>query len=202
MRVLVADSDPVTLHWTSALARDLGHETVCVADGDAAWIALQEQVFTIVISDWLMPGLDGIELCTQLRAQSRPPYTYFILMTAMDRCPEAHECAIEAGVDDFLVKPVTPHRLRMRLLVAGRLITFMRQLGQRRRHVPICAECKQIRDEEGTWHTVEGYLCKCLGTDFTHGMCPACFQRSLIEMRGARLRSEADESAGQTPLRV
>jgi CheY-like chemotaxis protein len=183
MRVLIADDDPVTLHWTSALSRDMGHETVCVEDGEAAWNLLQAEEFTAVISDWVMPKVNGIELCKNLRQQSLAPYTYFILMTVVDRRPDYYEQAIQAGVDDFLVKPVKPHELRMRLLVAGRLITFMRQLGQNRNHVPICAQCKKIRDESGAWHTLEGYLCNCLRTDFTHGMCNDCFTDSLEELR-------------------
>ncbi|MFT5128397.1 MAG: sigma-B regulation protein RsbU (phosphoserine phosphatase) [Rhodothermales bacterium] len=162
----------------------MGHTTVCVDDGEAAWQLLQTEPFHTVISDWIMPGMDGVELCKNLRQQSLAPYTYFILMTVMDRSPATYELAINSGVDDFLVKPVRPHNLRMRLLVAGRLITFMRQLGQNRNHVPICAHCKKIRDEGGSWHTLEGYLCDCLRTDFTHGICPECFTDSLAEMRG------------------
>jgi DNA-binding response OmpR family regulator len=161
----------------------MGHETVCAKDGETAWKLLQTEAFTAVISDWVMPGINGIELCSNLREKSHSPYTYFILMTVVDRCPDAYERAIHAGVDDFLVKPFKPHELRMRLLVAGRLITFMRQLGQNRNHVPICAQCKNIRDDGGNWHTLEGYLCHCLRSDFTHGICTDCFHVALAEMR-------------------
>ena len=85
MRILVADDDPLSLHMVVYRMRQWGYEVVTCSDGNQAWDILQaDQPPNIAILDWMMPGLDGIELCQRIRAQSNGPYVYIILLTGKD----------------------------------------------------------------------------------------------------------------------
>ena len=85
MRILVADDDPLTMHMVVYRLRQWGHDVMTAGDGVEAWKALEEHELPhVAILDWMMPGLDGLELCRRLRAQSNDPYVYVILLTGKD----------------------------------------------------------------------------------------------------------------------
>jgi signal transduction histidine kinase len=126
MRNLIAEDDlPTSLVLQRAVQR-LGFPFVACADGESAWTQFRLQQPDIVISDWLMPGIDGPELCRRTRASQ--PYTYFILATALD--DTAHELeGMRAGADDYLRKPVAVDELEARLIAAERVVTLHRHLA-------------------------------------------------------------------------
>ncbi len=119
MRVLVADDDPVTRHTVAALVRAHGHDPIIARDGAEALALHEADPFAVVVTDWHMPDLDGLGLLARIRAGDRDRYTYVIMLTGTGR--EAAAEAMEAGVDDFLVKPVAPAELGVRLRVAERI---------------------------------------------------------------------------------
>ena len=88
-----------------ALAR-LGHEIVEAVDGEEAWGLLQDEPLRLIISDWMMPELDGLELCRRIRGSDAPEYTYFILLSARDNTEENQFTAIQAGVDQWLIREI------------------------------------------------------------------------------------------------
>ncbi len=143
----------------------------------------------IALVDWMMPGMEGIEVCAFVRQQTDRPYTYLILLTAKaDK--EAVAAGLEAGADDYVVKPCDLTELRARLRVGERMValerTLARQVVQLRESldhvrqlkelIPICAWCKRVRDDEDYWHHIEEYLHRETGSDFTHGICPHCLE--------------------------
>jgi diguanylate cyclase (GGDEF)-like protein len=129
MNVLVVEDDPVSaLVLTRALAT-LGHGVVGASNGARAieYLAENESDTAIVISDWMMPVIDGLELCRKIRATRTDYYTYFILMSSKDSKEDRVE-ALAAGVDDFLVKSLDPRELFARLNVAQRILKMQEQL--------------------------------------------------------------------------
>lgn len=121
MKILVVDDDPITSMMVGGILEDLGHVVTLKTSGADAWQILQSESFNVVISDWVMPVMDGVELCQQIRRRSDQQYTYFILLTVMG-LPEDRSKALEAGADDFLIKPIAPPEIVDRLDVAQRIL--------------------------------------------------------------------------------
>jgi diguanylate cyclase (GGDEF)-like protein len=130
MRILIAEDEPVSRRILERIVGGLGHEAVIARDGDEAWAALAPDTgaFDVVISDWLMPGLGGVDLCERVRAHADVSYTYFILVTALDG-KERYLSGMQAGADDYLTKPVDAEALEARLLVAARVTSLHRDLA-------------------------------------------------------------------------
>jgi DNA-binding response OmpR family regulator len=119
MKILVAEDDAVSRRVLEAVLQRMGHDCDVAEDGDQAWERLQQADYDVLITDWMMPGLAGPDLCRKLREASGDA-CYVIMLTALSG--EAHvRSAMDAGADDFLTKPLDRNQLAMRLAVAGRL---------------------------------------------------------------------------------
>ncbi|MDB6168222.1 MAG: response regulator [Verrucomicrobia bacterium] len=180
MKILTVEDEPVSRAvLRHALAR-LGHETVEAADGKEAWSLLQGEHLRLIISDWMMPRVDGLELCRRIRGASAPEYTYFILLSARDNSEENQFTAMEAGVDDFLTKPLSAHDLWTRLRVAERILRSTTHLHQLEGMLPICSYCKKIRDDQNYWQQIERYLSEHSRAEFSHSICPDCYRQNAL----------------------
>jgi diguanylate cyclase (GGDEF)-like protein len=135
MKILIAEDDPHQARQLDVLARTWGYEPVVVHDGLAALRALDApDAPRLVLLDWVLPGLDGIRVCREVREeQQQRPYTYIVLVTGQGGRPE-RLAGLEAGADDFLAKPVDPPELRARLNAGRRILILQEQLlsAQRR----------------------------------------------------------------------
>jgi DNA-binding response OmpR family regulator len=131
MNILFADDDATSRLIAKTTLRSLGHECLTVDDGAQAWDAFQSRQPDVVISDWLMPGLSGLELCRRIRACTTGGYTYFIMVTGQGGREQVIEGMI-AGADDYLVKPLDPEDLQARLIAAARVTSLHRQLADQR----------------------------------------------------------------------
>jgi diguanylate cyclase (GGDEF)-like protein len=128
MRILVADDSGVSRYMICTYLRDWGHDVIAVKDGGEALEVLQRDTgISLALVDWMMPGLDGIEVCRQLRATSDRAYTYMIAVTSRTEKQDL-VCALEAGFDDFLTKPVQPEELNARLVVGRRIVDLQQKL--------------------------------------------------------------------------
>ncbi len=181
-RLLIAEDDAVSARIMKAALDQAGYDTVVVGDGAEAWNLFQQEPVRLIISDWTMPGFDGLELCRRVRATTKLPYTYFILFTANGTTPENYTLATAAGVDDFLTKPIDRAILRMRLAVAERILKFTAEIRQLKELIPICSYCRKIRNEEKYWARVEDYIEKETGSRFSHSACPDCYDRELARI--------------------
>jgi CheY-like chemotaxis protein len=179
MKILALEDQPVAAMLLMAVLRSLGHEVELAAEGAAAWTKLESGAFRVVVSDWRMPGIDGLELCRMIR-QRGGDYVYFILISAQKITKENRQLAVEAGVDDFLMKPVDPEELGMRLHVAERIIGLTAQVKQLESFIPICSYCKKIRDDRKYWQEIESYFGQQQGAKFSHGVCPDCYDRVVV----------------------
>jgi diguanylate cyclase (GGDEF)-like protein len=131
MKVLVADDSAVPRMILERNLAALGHEIASAADGETAWALYQSFAPDVVLSDWLMPGIDGIELCRRIRSDGVDRYTYFVLLTAMTEV-EHVITAMVAGADDFMVKPLVRAALEATLIAAQRVTSLHEQLRDQR----------------------------------------------------------------------
>ena len=198
MRVLVADDEPT---GATILARSLerwGLEVVVAHDGEEAWrIIDQDGGIAMAILDWMMPGADGPELCRRIRQDERHAHMHVILLTTRDSHADV-VAGLDAGADDYLIKPFNPEELRARVHVGIRVLTLQDRLADRVAELqaalskvkqlsgllPICSYCKRIRGDENYWQKVESYLSEHTDAKFSHGICPQCYKTVLAEFEG------------------
>ena len=181
--ILIAEDDLVSAKILEIALSKLGYDPVIARDGVEAWEKFNREPVRLVVSDWMMPGLDGLALCEKVRARADTPYTYFILLTANRTTAENHELAAVAGVDDFLTKPLDREAIRMRLRVAERILQFTAEIRQLQELIPICVFCRKVRDEHDYWDQVESYIQKETGSRFSHGACPECYDKEIERLR-------------------
>jgi diguanylate cyclase (GGDEF)-like protein len=139
LRVLVADDDAGCRMVLRATVERLGHECRVAADGDEAWRLFEEEQPDVLITDWMMPGLDGPELCRRVRQHEADGYTYVILATALGEHENVLE-GMEAGADDYLTKPISPFDVRARLVAAKRVTELHKELD--RLHAELTAQAR------------------------------------------------------------
>jgi len=204
-QILIAEDHSVSRNLLARNLSRFGFQVSTAENGDEAMQILErEDAPPIAILDWMMPGLDGLEVCRRVRAQSGRRYTYLILLTAKQDKSEI-TAGLEAGADDYVVKPFDQDELRARLKVGQRVVALERQLAERvtelesaladvrklKRLLPICMYCKNIRDGRDYWHEIEEYIHTETGTDFSHGICPACMEKVLHESAMLSVAAEA-----------
>jgi two-component system cell cycle response regulator len=123
MKVLIAEDDRDARELLTWILEKLGYQVVAAENGKEAWEAYRKGRFRIVISDVLMPDIDGLELCRRIRKHRQSKYTYIIVITALIGKKDYLE-GMEAGADDFVTKPFDPDELKARLRVAERILSF------------------------------------------------------------------------------
>lgn len=130
MRVLIAEDDPPSRLIHRMTVEQLGHECVAAENGNEAWEIFRGSEVDVVLSNWMMPDVDGIELCRRVRNADRAAYTYFILLTALGEKEHLLK-GMNAGADDYLTKPLDADELQVRLISASRVTSLHRQLAEK-----------------------------------------------------------------------
>ncbi|MGA8791109.1 MAG: diguanylate cyclase [Paenarthrobacter sp.] len=131
MKVLIADDDQISRMITKAAVEQSGHECIVAEDGDSAWQLYQEHSPEAVVTDLMMPGLNGLDLCRAIRASEEDSYTYIILVTSHGSRKDVL-AGMEAGADDYVTKPLDPFSLHIRLLAARRITSLHADLARYR----------------------------------------------------------------------
>ncbi len=132
MKVLAAEDNPVFQTMLRSSLRKWGYDALIARDGNEAWAALQgPDAPRLAILDWMMPGIDGVEICRRIRAAAREPYQYVLLLTARVEAADLIE-GMEAGADDYLTKPFHPQELRVRLRAGRRILELQEELVRAR----------------------------------------------------------------------
>lgn len=184
MRILIADDDRVSTLMLGRTLEKWGFVVDVVHDGAAAWERISGPTPPeLVIADWMMPGLDGIELCRRIRASALQSPVYVILLTARSSRQDL-VAGLEAGADDYLTKPFDPDELRARIHVGQRTLALIANIKHLSGLLPICSYCKRIRSDENYWEQVESYISDHSDAKFSHGICPACMEKALKEIDG------------------
>jgi phosphoserine phosphatase RsbU/P len=174
VKVLIADDDAVSRLLLRKTLEPMGHQVVQAANGLEAWEIFERGDVHLVVSDWVMPELDGPELCRRIRAAGSAKYTYFILLTCLVGKGRYLE-GMEAGADDFVTKPFDRDELEATLRVAERILSLEAAVRQLEGLLPICSYCRKISDEQGQWVQLERFINDRTNASFTHGICPNCF---------------------------
>jgi CheY-like chemotaxis protein len=182
-KILMAEDDPVSAKILQVALMNLGYDPIIAGDGAEAWGIFDQEPIRLIVSDWMMPDLDGLALCEKIRLRPQTPYVYFILLTANHTSPENYALATAAGVDDFLTKPLDRTAIQMRLAVGERILKYTTEIRQLRELIPICIYCRKVRDEQDYWEQVETYIQKETGSRFSHGACPECCGKELERFR-------------------
>lgn len=190
MRILIAEDDLISRNILQAVLLKFGHEVVPVSDGKQALEALgKPDAPRLAILDWMMPEMDGVEVCRGIRQAGGAAPAYLILLTARDDEKSIVE-GLDAGANDYLTKPYRNDELRARVGVGQRMLELqdslsvkIEELGQAleqvrmlRGIIPICASCKKIRDDKGFWNQVEAYVQTHSEAEFSHSICPECMR--------------------------
>jgi len=128
MKILIAEDEPVSRRLLESFLVKWGYDVMVTCDGSEAWEALHEpESPNMVVSDWMMPEMDGLELCRKIRKMDRSGYIYFILLTAKGRKKDLIQ-GLEAGADDFLIKPFDKEELKYRIRIGERIIKLERRI--------------------------------------------------------------------------
>lgn len=190
MQILIAEDDLVSRRALEAALTKWGYTVRAVADGAAAWQALQEDgAPKLAILDWMMPKMDGVEVCRRARAEPRSEMTYLILLTAKGT-KEDLVAGLEGGADDYLIKPFNREELKARVQVGLRVVNLQSRLAERVHELeaalsrvkqlqgllPICSYCKKIRDDHNYWQQIDSYFADHSDAQFSHGICPSCYE--------------------------
>ena len=200
MRMLVADDDRMA---SAILAKTLARWNFAVTvvdNGAAAWRDLEATAEpTLAILDWMMPELEGAEVCRRVRREKPLANMYLMLLTSLESRSHVIE-GLQAGADDYLVKPFDPEELHARIQVGLRVLKLQDTLAERVAELqealanvkqlhgllPICSYCKRIRGDDQYWQQVESYIGARSDAQFSHSICPTCFvqvEREIEEHR-------------------
>ena len=197
MRVLVAEDDPVSACELKGLMRNWGYEVVPAVDGPGALAVLAaEDAPKLALLDWEMPGLAGPDVCRTVRGWDSADSPYLILLTARNSRTDI-VAGLDAGANDYLVKPFDPDELRARVRAGARIVELQTGLADKVSELeaallkvrrlsgllPICAYCKAIRDDFDYWHRVEEYVSEHADVQFSHGICPDCLEGAMKAAR-------------------
>lgn len=194
-RVLVVDDDAV---MRRNLFRDLHRASydVVLADSGARGldILLSPGAPSLVLLDWFMPDLQGIDVIRLLRAQGMPRYTYVVFLTSLDK-PEHIVAGLDAGADDFVTKPYRMPELLARLRVGERIVSLEEKLNRKivqletasaqvrelEGLIPICMHCRRVRVHENHWERIERYLERRGQGVVSHSLCHQCLSHHYPE---------------------
>jgi DNA-binding response OmpR family regulator len=195
MRVLIAEDDRVTARSLQGLTISWGYDTAVATNGATALEMIANLAPQIVLLDWMLPDMDGLDVCRSIRARTESAPTYVILLTARGTHADIVQ-GLDAGADEYLVKPFDVDELRARLSAGARILGLQDRLAQQVMELeaalasirkltgllPICTYCKSIRDDSNYWHRVEEYVSEHADVTFSHGICPKCLPRVTEEM--------------------
>jgi DNA-binding response OmpR family regulator len=191
MKILIAEDEPVSRRILSGALTAAGYEVTAVADGTAALRALAAPGGPkLAVLDWMMPGMDGVEVVRMIRSLPTDEPPYLIVLTSRDDL-DSVVTALEIGANDHVGKSQDVRELLSRVKVGARVAQLQADLARRTAEaesalaharrleglLPICSYCKRIRRDGGAWQEVELYVREHSEADFSHSVCPSCYER-------------------------
>ena len=196
MKVLVAEDDSALCELLSTLVESWGYEVASANDGEQAWHEITSpNAPKLLILDWLMPKLSGVDICHKIKSLKLETPPYIIMLTSMDSKENIIE-GLQSGADDFITKPFDANELEARLSVGKRVVMLQSALAERVAElqtalnhvkklqgiVPICSHCHSIRNDQESWQRIEQYISEHTDAQFSHGICPDCMKKHYSEI--------------------
>ncbi len=190
MTILIAEDDAVSRRLLETHLKRWGHEVQSFTNGQEAHDAITNAPGPLLaILDWMMPGMDGPDICRKLRETEQNIHPYLVLLTSKEDSQSIVE-GLKAGADDYVTKPFDAAVLRARVDVGLRVLRLQQKLSARVTELeialanvkrlqgllPICSYCKSIRDDGNYWKQVDTYLTENTDAKLSHGFCPDCFE--------------------------
>lgn len=190
MKILLADDDVITASLIESLLRKEGYDVISVTNGNEAWdIMSKSDAPRIAILDWIMPGIDGLEVCKKIRMKLMSKVFIILLTGRSDKSDVT--AGLDAGADDYITKPFDYNELRARVAVGKRFVELqeslernINQLSEALSHIktlqgllPICMYCHKIRKDDKVWEQLEIYITEHSDAHFSHGICPDCLKK-------------------------
>lgn len=208
MKIIIAEDDHLSCRLLETHLRRWGHEVVAFDDGARALDAISSiGEPAIAILDWMMPGLDGPEICRKVRANPTTTQPYLVLLTSKEGSQSIIE-GLKAGADDYITKPFDAPVLQARVDVGIRVLELQSKLARRVKELeealanvkrlqgllPICSYCKRVRNDGNYWQQVDMYLAEHTDAQLSHGFCPECFE-THVKPQLNDLNAEIEEPA-------
>jgi DNA-binding response OmpR family regulator len=196
MRILIAEDDAGLRHALFIHLSAWGYEPVLCADGVEARAMLRSgHPPPLALLDRNMPGFGGLELCREIRALPTLAPMYVVILTG-DTAREDIMAGLDCGADEYMGKPVDWELLHVRLQIGARIVSLQQSLAQRVLELqsaldtvkvlhgllPMCSYCRRIRDDNDYWQQLESYVRTHTDAQFSHGVCPSCFERAEREL--------------------
>jgi len=203
-KILVTDDDQDMLLLASTLLRDEGYKVFEAASGKECLDAVKAHHPDVVLLDVMLPDMTGVEVCRKIKTDPDSEGIFVILVSGVRVSSEYQADALNIGADGYIVKPITNKEFVARVQSIVRIKWAEDALRQKEREqeklisqlqealaeiktlkgfIPICACCKQIRDDEGYWNQLEAYISKHTNAIFTHGICPSCAEKYRAEIK-------------------
>ena len=193
MKVLVAEDNLFSRRMLKTILQSAGYAVVEAADGNEAWNEiLKEDAPRLLILDWMMPGISGLDLCRQIaqkeKGQTVPSY---IIMVTSKTDMEDVVLGLQSGAQDYITKPFDNEELKARIAIGKRILELQLALAERITQciagvprkdqtgevLPVCSVCKKIRDTQEAWIDIEDYVKHRFGVNFSHSLCPDCLEK-------------------------
>lgn len=190
MKILIAEDDQISSRILKLTLQAAGHEIISTGNGAEAWAILEkEDSPAMAILDWMMPGIDGLEVCRRVRQRATATPTYLILLTAKAGKEDTVQ-GLDAGANDYICKPFNREELYARVRVGETVIKLQQNLAARVAELEsalaqvkylqgiltICSYCKDVRDDQNYWQQLETYVSHYSETQFSHSICPGCYE--------------------------
>lgn len=191
MNILIADDDRDSRALLELLLPKMGYSVTSASDGIEALAAMQKpDAPDLVLLDWMMPGMEGIDVCRNFREKCREAPKYIILLTAKDSIDSIVD-GLAAGANDYISKPFNKRELFARLNVGRRFIELQHKLAEQMqalqnalKHVktlqgilPICMYCHKIHTDSESWERIDSYISDHSDAEFSHSICPDCMEK-------------------------
>jgi phosphoserine phosphatase RsbU/P len=182
-----------------------GYEILEAESGVSAWEILQkDNAPELILIDWMMPEMDGIEVIRLLRAKETRKLAHIILITSRSQKSDIVE-GLQAGANDYISKPFNVKELQARVTIGAETVRLRSELAGRvaeleeamgrimklEKLLPICSYCKKIRDGKDEWQQLETYITNRSAISFSHGVCPECYKTILEPQIQAMENSDA-----------
>ncbi|HWG42644.1 MAG TPA: response regulator [Gemmataceae bacterium] len=195
MDILIAEDDQISRRMLEVTLGKWGHRVLVADDGLTAYETLnRDEAPRLAILDWMMPYMDGLTICRRLRENPAKRSTYLILLTARGEKKDI-VAGLDSGADDYITKPFDRDELQARVNVGLRMAALQQSLAERvveleaalkrvkqlQGLLPICCYCKCIRNDGNYWQRVEEYIGEHSDAQFSHGICPKCFDTVVKE---------------------
>jgi phosphoserine phosphatase RsbU/P len=193
VKILIAEDDLTTRLMLKGILIKWGHEILIASDGLEALNQLQTPEPgrpQAAILDWEMPGMDGLEVCRQIKKMELPVPIHTILLTGRGSKEEIVQ-GLDAGADDYITKPFDTNELKARVRAAERMVQVQETLARKVEDlkealghvkllqgiIPICMHCHKIRNDNQAWDQLEAYITDHSDAQFSHSVCPECIRK-------------------------